>query len=189
MSNHVDVDTGHDYDGIHEFDNPLPRWWLATFYGTVVFAAGYWFFYHTLHAGELPRAAYEAEIKAADEAENARVAQMNLTDEGLQALTQDQAMVLRGQAVFQQNCIACHGDRGQGVVGPNLTDAYWLHGGKASQIYGTIGGGVLEKGMPAWRQMLGASKVRDVAAYVLTLRDKNVPGKAPQGTTLDGKTP
>ncbi len=188
----LDPDTGHDYDGIREFDNPLPRWWLVTFYGAVVFAVGYWMYYHTLEAGILPRAAYEAELARIEEQESARLAQLEaagkgVTEDGFWQLAKDPQAVERGQAVFKQNCLSCHGDRGQGIIGPNLTDAYYIHGPKALDVYKTISSGVVEKGMPAWRPLLGVSKVRDAAAFVLSLRGRNLPGKAPQGMTADGK--
>lgn len=188
----TEADTGHDYDGIREFDNPLPRWWLATFYGAVVFAVGYWMYYHILEAGPLPRAEYEAELQRMEEEESARQAKLEAEGKGVReeqfwSLAQDPQAVQRGEAVFKQNCLSCHGDRGQGIVGPNLTDAYWLHGNKALDIYKSISSGVLDKGMPAWRPLLGVNKVRDAAVFVLTLRDKNLPGKAPQGVAADGK--
>ena len=132
------VDTGHDYDGIREFDNPLPRWWLVTLYATVVFSIGYWFYY-------------------------------------------------RGAAVFKQNCLACHGDRGQGVVGPNLTDKYFLHGPKAKDAYQVIGTGILEKGMPAWRTVLGSTKVQEVTAFVVSLRGQEIAGRPAQGVSEQGE--
>lgn len=187
-----DVDTGHDYDGIREFDNPLPRWWLLSFYGAVVFSIGYWLIYHTLAVGLLPRAAYQAELQQALEEDNARQAQLEAQGKGISeaqlvALGQDPSVVQRGAAVFKQNCLQCHGDRGQGLVGPNLTDRYWLHGDKALDIYKVISGGVPEKSMPAWRPLLGAAKVQEAAAFVLSLRGQNLPGKAPQGTLEGGQ--
>lgn len=180
-----DVETNHDYDGIREFDNPLPRWWLLTFYGAVVFSVGYWFYYHTLAVGELPQAAYQSELESAEKLQAA--AERNaLTEDQLLALAKDHEAVQRGALVFKQNCAACHGERAQGVIGPNLTDAYWLHGSHAKQIYGVVSAGVLEKGMPSWRPVLGASKVKDATAFVLSLRNKNEPGKAPQGLREDG---
>jgi cytochrome c oxidase cbb3-type subunit 3 len=187
-----DVDTGHDYDGIREFDNPLPRWWLLTFYGTVVFSVFYWLHYHTLETGLLPSDAYKAEIKQAEDEENARQAKLEAEGKGvneqqLVAMAKDAQAISRGAALFKQNCLACHGDKGQGVVGPNLTDDYWLHGGKAMDIYKTISVGIPEKGMPAWRPLLGATKVQDATAFILTLRGKKAPGKAPQGITEQGE--
>lgn len=183
---HLDVQTDHDYDGIREFDNPLPRWWLLTFYGAVVFSVGYWFCYHTLGVGELPQAAYQSELAAMD-AQLAAAAQKALTEEQLLAMAQDHEVVQRGAAVFKQHCVACHGERAQGIIGPNLTDGYWLHGNKAKQIYQVVSGGVLEKAMPSWGPVLGASKVKDATAFVLSLKGKNEPGKPPQGISDDGK--
>lgn len=185
-------DTGHDYDGIRELDNPLPRWWLFTLYGAVVFSVAYWFYFHTLRAGLLPMAAYQDEIRRAQEEQEKMEAALEaqgkgVTEEQLTALSRDPAVVERGAAVFKQNCVACHGDRGQGVVGPNLTDAYWLHGGKARDIYTNISTGVLEKGMPAWKPALGSTRVKEAVAFVLSIRDTNVAGKAPQGLTPAGQ--
>jgi cytochrome c oxidase cbb3-type subunit 3 len=188
----ADVDTGPDYDGVREFDNPLPRWWLMTFYGAIIFAVGYWFYYHTLEAGALPMAEYQAEIKRAAQEEDAREAKAiaegrGITDDQLVAMSHDGDTVKRGEAVFKQNCVVCHGDRGQGVIGPNLTDEYWIHGDKAHEMYQVISNGVLDKGMPAWRPVLGGAKIKDALAFVLTLRDTHVPGKPPQGKTADGR--
>ncbi len=182
----MDVQTDHDYDGIREFDNPLPRWWLLTFYGAVVFSVGYWFYYHTLAVGELPMASYKKELLAAD-AQQAAAEQNAVTEEQLLAMAKNPDDIQRGAAVFKQNCVACHGERAQGVIGPNLTDAYWLHGSKAKQIYSVVSAGVIEKGMPSWRPVLGASKVKEATAFVLSLKGKNEPGKPPQGLADDGR--
>ena len=190
-SQQADLDTGHDYDGIREFDNPLPRWWLVTLYGAMGFAVFYWLYYHTLEAGPLPLAEYEAELQQANVEEAEREAKLEAAGKGvndglLLAMAQSPETVQRGQALFKQNCLQCHGDRGQGLVGPNLTDSYWLHGSKATDIYKVISSGILDKGMPAWRTLLGPSKVKDAAAFILTLRNTNVPGKPPQGVTDSG---
>jgi cytochrome c oxidase cbb3-type subunit 3 len=110
-----------------------------------------------------------------------------INEEKLWNLAKDPQVVARGAALFKQNCLSCHGDRGQGVIGPNLTDSYWLHGDKAMDVYKTISSGVLDKGMPAWRPLLGVNKVQDAAAFVLTFRDKNISGKPPQGVTATGQ--
>lgn len=180
-------DTQHDYDGIRELDNPLPRWWLVTFYGAVVFSVGYWFYYHTLAVGELPLAAYAAELAAGEKLQLAAELQA-IGEDQLVALSKTPDAVQRGAAVFKQNCVACHGERGQGIIGPNLTDSYWLHGSKAKQIHQVIATGVLDKGMPSWRPVLGPGKVQDATAFVLSLKGTNAPGKAAQGLSDDGRT-
>lgn len=166
-------------DGIEEFDNHLPNWWLATFYGAVLFAIGYWFYFHVFAAGVLPPQETRkilADI-AAKSGQNVVVTAQQLTD-----LSKDSARVAEGKQVFTSTCVACHGPAGGGIVGPNLTDEYWLHGGAPDQIYQTVRDGVPVKGMPSWGPQLGADRVQSVVAYVLTLRNTNVPGgKPPQG--------
>jgi cytochrome c oxidase cbb3-type subunit 3 len=106
----------------------------------------------------------------------------NLADENTVKLVTTPAVLESGKAVFQTNCAACHGDKGQGVVGPNLTDDYWLHGGKISEVFKTIRYGVLDKGMPAWDKPLSPQKISDVANYIESLHGTNPPGaKAQEG--------
>lgn len=196
MANQMhDVDTGHDYDGIREFDNPLPRWWLITLWGSVVFAVFYWAYYHTTDLGPDQLGELQAEINEADAAEKARMAEMIKSgkspnsEKALVAMSKDAAAIEAGKAVFTANCASCHAQKAEGLVGPNLTDKYWIHGGKAENIFKVVAEGVLPKGMPAWKASIGESKVREVTAYILSVRNTNVPGKAPQGVDADGKKP
>ena len=173
----------HTYDGIEEYDNHLPNWWLVTLYGAMVFALVYWFHYQVLHTGPSLAQSYEASVAAdrratADRARRAGA----MTDEALVSLSRDPATVQAGRGVFAQSCVACHAANGGGGIGPNLTDGAWLHGSRPTQILATVNEGVLAKGMPAWGPQLGLDRVQSVVAYVMTLRDTNVPGgKAPQG--------
>jgi cytochrome c oxidase cbb3-type subunit 3 len=172
----------HEYDGIQEYDNRLPNWWLYTLFGTIVFAGWYWLHFETFKIGASPDAAYRAEVAAA-EAEKAKTA---VTPDQLVALAKDGAVVKAGQEVFMSTCVACHGPNAGGTIGPNLTDAFWLHGGAPDKIYGTVRDGFAAKGMPAWGPQLGEQKIRSVVAYVLTLRNTNVAGgKPPQGEKED----
>jgi cytochrome c oxidase cbb3-type subunit 3 len=176
------LDTGHEYDGIREHDNKLPNWWLAMLFLTIVFGYGYWMYYHVLRIDKTQSAEYQAEL---DEAAAAAVARAKsrgaVNDDSLLALVNSPSSVAQGAATFKQSCAACHGDKGQGVIGPNLTDDYWLHGAKPTDILKTIGGGVPSKGMPTWEPVLGSEGVETVTAYILTLKGKHVPGKEPQG--------
>lgn len=172
----------HVYDGIEEHDNRLPRWWLATLWGAIVFAVGYWAWFETLGVGLSPRAEFDAELVAIAARDVAAQEQAGAVDDAqLLTLATDTAAVERGKVVFQSTCLACHAAEGQGLVGPNLTDNAWLHGGKPTDILAVVGNGVIAKGMPAWKPALGAEKVKDVTAFLLTLKGKNVPGKEPQG--------
>lgn len=173
----------HEYDGILEQDNRLPRWWLGTLFATIVFGAGYWGYFHTYDRGALPSVAY-ANAKAQELAREAERIQSagEVTAEMLVTLSKDAGTVAQGKDAFDATCVTCHDAGGKGKIGPNLTDEYWLHGGDAKSIYTTVHDGFLPKQMPAWSKTLGEAKVRAVTAYVLTIRNTNVPGgKAPQG--------
>jgi cytochrome c oxidase cbb3-type subunit 3 len=171
----------HEVDGIIEHDNKLPNWWLFTLFGAIVFAILYWIAVET--AGFVPglRDTYRADYQAHVERQAAAAANRPLDDATLLAAAKDEGAVVRGKAAFMGTCAACHGQEGEGVVGPNLTDNAWIHGGSPMAIYGVIAEGALQKGMPAWKATLGDAGVKDVVAYVLTLKGKNLPGKAPQG--------
>jgi cytochrome c oxidase cbb3-type subunit 3 len=171
----------HEYDGIREYDNRLPNWWLAILYGTVVFGFFYWMYFQSLGIGPTPQERYQMAMIAATEAQLARSEGQELTDETLHMMSTVPERVAEGKAIFDQFCVVCHGNQGQGIVGPNLTDNYWLHGSRPTEIYHTIHDGVIEKGMAAWGNQLGPRRVRAVASYVLTLKGTNVPGKEPQG--------
>ena len=171
----------HEIDGIEEYDNKLPNWWLYILYGSVVFGFGYWFVYHVGVFADLPLASYEAEqdkLAAAGPTKTGGV----VTAETLATLAKDRGTVAQGKRVFAQTCVACHRADGGGTVGPNLTDEFWLHGGAPEKIYKTITEGVPDKGMVAWGPQLGPDRVQAVTAYVISIRGTNVPGgKPPQG--------
>jgi cytochrome c oxidase cbb3-type subunit III len=173
----------HEVDGIEEYDNKLPNWWLYTLYGSIIFAAGYWFHYQTSGFGDLPHAEYQLEMDKAAAIEAARIKAAGvMTPEALFALSKDKGTVEQGKAVFAATCVACHRVDGGGVVGPNLTDDFWLHGAAPDKVFKTISVGVPDKGMPAWGPQLGPDRTQAVTAYVISLRGTNVAnGKAPQG--------
>lgn len=175
-----DHDMGHEYDGIREFDNRLPNWWLGVLFITIVFAYAYFFYYHVFDTGKGLRAVYETEKAEQD----AREAAIPVDDGTILAIAAKPDMMEKAQALFTQQCAACHKPDGSGLIGPNLTDAFWLHGNKPSEIYSTVSKGVAAKGMPTWGPLLGAEKVKMMAAYVTTLKGKNLPGKAPEGTEI-----
>lgn len=165
----------HEYDGILEADNELPRWWLVTFYGTIIFAAAYWFYYEGFAIGRHPVVLYADEM-AARAAEGGEV-----TEEMLATIAGDPAMVSEGAHLYETNCVVCHGARGEGNIGPNLTDSAWIHGGTPVEIHTTIANGVAARGMPAWSATLGRENVLRAVAFVLSVRDTNIPGRAPEG--------
>lgn len=151
---------GHadEADGIEEYDNPMPAWWLGIFYVTVIFGIIYATHYHFM-GGRSQVGDYEAELAAAAEMWPA-------PDAGALATADPAKLAAAGAAVYQANCIACHGANLEGGIGANLMDAEWIHGGTFEDIQNTVNNGVLEKGMPAWGSILGPQKVAEVSAYV-----------------------
>ncbi|MEZ4386405.1 MAG: cbb3-type cytochrome c oxidase N-terminal domain-containing protein [Candidatus Krumholzibacteriia bacterium] len=178
----------HAFDGIQEYDNKLPNWWLWILYGSILFALGYWLVIQTIGAGDLPRQALQKQMVAAAEAQLARAAAGGVTNESLQLMTTIPAKVEEGRALFEQYCAVCHQTDGSGLVGPNLTDDYWIHGPTGLDHLNVITNGVTAKGMAAWGNQLGPARVELLAAYVLTLQGKHRPGKAPEGEFYGGET-
>lgn len=181
MSKQRDEMLDHEFDGIREYDNPPPPWIMWILYASVVFAVFYWMGYHTFAVGKLPDAKYEAEMTRAAERQLAQMAKQELNDKTLLLMSTIPARVQDGRKIFEQFCVVCHQQNGEGNVGPNLTDNYWIHGGKPMQILTTVTNGVPEKGMVAWGGQLGPARVQQVVAYLLTIKGHNLPGKAPQG--------
>lgn len=171
------------YDDIHEEDNVLPMWWLVILFGTVAFGFGYWFVFHTQHWLPLPDEEYRAEVAARAKA---RAEANPMSDEAFAVMLASPENVEAGHQVFAATCASCHGQNAEGLVGPNLTDAYWLHGNKPADIVRDVNEGFIEKGMPPWGPVLGDEKVRKVTAYVLSLKGKNLKGPRPaQGELVE----
>lgn len=176
----------HEYDGIREYDNPLPRWWVWMFAGSFWFSVAYFFHYHLSGNGVSVAAAYEAEVAEARERAAKTSLAAPVSEESLGKLMADAALMQDTQALFGSRCAPCHGDHAQGLIGPNLTDNAWLHGhGTLTDIYAVIDQGVLAKGMPAWGKQLSPIEMRKLAAFIGTQRGKALPGKAPEGELVE----
>lgn len=176
----------HKYDGIAELDNPIPAWFRILFYATIVFAIGYLLNYHVFHYSRSQDEEYAAEIQQAADDKIAYldnpVNSASKVNENNIVQSKDAAVLKSGGALFATRCPPCHGDHAQGIVGPNLTDEYWLHGGKIKDVFKTIKYGVPEKGMISWEKSMSAQQISDIANYVLSLQGSKPAGaKAPQG--------
>jgi cytochrome c oxidase cbb3-type subunit 3 len=172
----------HSYDGIQEYDNPLPRWWVYMFYATIVFAI---FYASNLGVGVGPGriAQYEAEMAAFRAAHPEP--EGGVSPEQLVALAADPSAREAGKQVFTANCAACHRADGGGMIGPNLTDEAWIHGSKLEDIHKTVVDGVLAKGMPPWGKLLKPDQVNAVTVYVGSLKGSNPPNaKPPEGEVV-----
>ncbi len=179
-----DIQINHPHDGIYELDNGMPPWLRNVFVSTIAFAIGYFWYYHSYLDGQKGQlyeyniAVKEGEVQkilASEKQENS-VSETNVVP--LIAA----ADLASGQALYIGKCAVCHGQKGEGGVGPNMTDDYWIHGGDIKKVFSTIKYGVLEKGMIAWKDQLRPREIQELSSYILTLRGTNPPNpKAPQG--------
>lgn len=174
-----DILMDHEYDGIQELNNKLPPWWVGLFYVTVIIGCIYPFAFHEDHdvMYQAEMAAADAEVKAYQEANGGAI-----TEETVELLKDDAALAA-GQAIYTKNCVACHLADGGGLVGPNLTDKYWLHGGGIHDVFKTIKYGVPDKGMVSWKASLTPKEIQEVASFILVKLQGTTPAtpKAPQG--------
>ncbi|WP_258102762.1 cbb3-type cytochrome c oxidase N-terminal domain-containing protein [Marinoscillum sp. MHG1-6] len=179
--------TDHTYDGIKELDNRLPPWWLYGFYVSIIFSIIYVLHFHVFKSGDLQAAEYEKEMKTAEAQVEAYLASLdNLIDESNVEFTKEAVDLSAGQELFNGKCAACHGMKGEGGVGPNLTDKYWIHGGDVKAIFKTIKYGVPAKGMISWKAQLSPKEMQQVASYIYTLEGTNPPNaKEPQGELFE----
>jgi cytochrome c oxidase cbb3-type subunit 3 len=169
----------YEADGIQELDNNLPSWWVGLFVFTVIFGALYLVYLH-LFGGPSLKQEYEESLKVTYSAPSAGGGAEGPTD--LNAMIGHAGSIAAGKETYTANCAPCHGANGEGTIGPNLTDNYWIHGGKPDQIYNTIMNGVADKGMPAWGGIIGEQKSRQLTAFITSLKGSNpANGKAPQG--------
>jgi cytochrome c oxidase cbb3-type subunit 3 len=176
----------HNYDGIKELDNHLPPWWKWGFYFTIAWSAVYLLVFHVFDAQPLMIEEYEIAMEDARLAKEARMtlAENNI-DENNVEVTEAAEDLANGKAIYDRECLACHAAEGQGLIGPNFTDNYWIHGGDIKDLFVTIKYGVPQKGMIAWQSKLSPSDMRDVASYILTFvgttPQNPPPPKPPEG--------
>lgn len=187
MSEEKDLVIDHEYDGIKELDNPVPAWFNAMFYGSIAFAVVYLCVYHVFGWGPTQDEEYTREMARAEQARQEWLSQAaNNIDENTVTVDTSPETVAAGLAIFTQNCAACHGGVGEGGIGPNLTDEYWLHGGEVQDIFRVVKYGVLDKGMIPWEQSLTPAQIAEVSNYIITLRGNNPPNaKEPQGEKVE----
>lgn len=215
MAEYRDELLDHDYDGIRELDNDLPRWWLWLFYLTIIFSILYLIYYHVLGVGYTSDEEYQSEInpsfmrvqsdnptyfgiipkyqsplavRAQDKIDVKPAAVVSPgfmtreSDTTIYVAMTDEADIAAGKNIYITNCASCHGNLGEGGVGPNLADDYWLHGNSFTDIVKTIRYGYPTKGMIAWLGQLSPNDIIRSASFVETLKGTNPPNpKAPEG--------
>jgi len=175
--------TDHDYDGIRELDNSLPPWWKYGFYVTIVVAIIYMGYYHMGGSGPSSLKEYQNQMdQAALDIAAYQATQKDAVNEKNVVLLDNQSEIQAGAATFQSLCVACHGTMAEGKVGPNLTDAYWKHGGDIKDLFKVVKYGVSGTGMKSWKSELSPSQIAEVTSYILSLQGTNpANAKAPEG--------
>jgi cytochrome c oxidase cbb3-type subunit III len=181
----------HAYDGIQEYDNPLPSWWSWIFIGCIMFAGFYALYFHVVGWGSTPGDRYRVALAAYDEGKATRekAELSSISEDFLAAQTREGKVLDRGATVFKDRCASCHGPEGAGLIGPNLTDNYQSHGSTRLEIFKTIRGGVAGTAMPAWGDQLPPADVIAAATFAITLRGKRLPGKATEGLPVQPFSP
>jgi cytochrome c oxidase cbb3-type subunit III len=181
---------GHEYDGIRELDNRMPRWWLYLFYITIIFAVVYLLGYHVTNWWPLQEEEYNIEMAAQAEVEKANPAPVvDLVNMVPMTAETDLAA---GLDTYKKICSVCHGQNGEGLVGPNFTDEYWIHGDSVNNtisiknLYQVVIDGVIEKGMIPYKDQLSPVQIQQVLSYILTMQGTSPANqKAAQGAKYD----
>ncbi len=164
----------HDFDGIQEFDNPIPTWLASLFGISIAVGVGYALYYPSLPgfsgiSGWSSAQQYDAQMKVEEERyAPLRAEAEKKTLEALAQLSHDQATVAAGREVFAHRCSPCHGENAEGRVGPSLTDSTWLYGGDTKSVLQSVREG-RPKGMPKWKSELNDEQIKAVVAYVISL--------------------
>lgn len=172
----------HAYDGIRELDNRVPPWFNFLFYGTILFSIIYLVQYHVIGSGNVQQDEYMAEVREANLQKEILLKTGALLDENSVKFVKDAGSLSNGKDIFLKNCASCHANDGGGLVGPNLTDKYWINGGGIQNVFKTIKYGVPAKGMISWQTQLNPTQMQEVASYILTLEGTEPAApKAPEG--------
>jgi cytochrome c oxidase cbb3-type subunit 3 len=172
----------HDYDGIKELDNRIPPWFNFLFYGTIAWGIIYMLVFHVFDDGQVQANEYNSEMQQAAIERQILIKSGALINEETVTVKSDPATLAEGKDIYVKNCLTCHGSAGEGLVGPNLTDEFWVHGGGIKNIFKVIKYGVPAKGMISWQTQLDPNKMQAVSNYILTFNGTNpANGKAPEG--------
>lgn len=172
----------HELDGIKEYDNPMPGWLMAIWWGSLIFSAAYLIFYALSFGEGSMEAEFRGDTQAALTAVQAHYDANPLVTPAPAALlagARDPAVLDIGAARFSRTCASCHGAQAQGLIGPNLTDDRWIHGGSVEQIFQSVAKGWPAKGMPPWGRVVKPEELAALVSYVRSLQGSNPPNAKP----------
>lgn len=176
----------HDFDGIKELNNKIPPWFMAIFYATIIWSVIYMVDFHILGSGNVQEDEYAEEVRIAEMEREILNRSGSLVNEETVTRLNDDIALASGKDIYIKNCAACHGMGGEGLVGPNFADDYWIHGGGIKNIFKTVKYGVPQKGMISWQTQLDPTQMQEVSSYIMTLRGTNPPNqKGPEGKKWD----
>ena len=177
--------TDHAYDGIQEYDNPLPGWWTYTFIATIVFSVFYTLYFHTGAPGRSVIEQYDVAMTASSRLLMEKIGELKPDEATILKYSVDPSMVRVGAGVFRTHCISCHGRNGEGKVGPNLTDNFYKNIRSVEDVAKVISNGAANGAMPAWANRLQTNEIVLVSSYVLSLRGTEAAGgKGPEGSEI-----
>lgn len=167
LEKEADILMDHEYDGIRELDNVLPPWWLWMFYITIFIGVVYFVRYHVIDDWS-SFAQYEEEMVIAKAEVDAYLKETGGDiNENTAVIVTDAASLDEGKKIFDLNCASCHRTDGGGIIGPDLTDDKWIHGGDINSVFKIIKVGVPEKGMLTWDGKISPTQIQGVASYIL----------------------
>ena len=175
----------HAYDGIEEYDNPLPGWWKWLFIISIVFSPFYWVSYHNGTSGRSVEDKYNVALAENTRLQFEEIGDLQLDEATLVRFMAKDNWVKVGESVFRANCVSCHGREGEGKVGPNLTDEFYKTVTQLADIAKVVSNGAGNGAMPKWSNRLHINEVVLVSAYVANLRGTNVEGgRASEGREI-----
>ncbi len=171
----------HNYDGIQEYDNPMPGWWVNLFWITIIFSIAYVAWYH-IGMGPSIHEKYENSRAAFVEKQAEKYKDLVVSEKVLTEFSHNPDLMAAAKLKFEAKCATCHGAQGAGLACPNLTDDHYLHGPELMNFYTVIRDGVKGKQMKGWLEELGPYNVMLLASYVGTMAGSHVPnGRDPEG--------
>lgn len=176
--------TDHAYDGIEEYDNPLPGWWKWMFIGSIVFSVFYLMYFHIGAPGRSIADQYDVELQANAALQFKDMGALEPNEETLARALNKDGWLSIGQGVFKANCVSCHGREGEGGVGPNLTDDFYKNVRNLEDFLRVLNKGAGNGAMPAWGNRLQPNEIILVSAYVASLRGTEAKGKGPEGNEI-----
>ncbi len=187
----VDVEesnlTGHSYDGIVEYDNPLPGWWKFLFWFFVLIAPLYYFYFQGGVEGRSIHDEYNRHLASVFEIRFSEIGELTADRATILEYMNEKDWLAVGEVVYKSNCVSCHGADGGGLVGPNLTDDYWKHVTSVENIANVIENGAANSAMPAWKTRFShPNQIVLLTAYIASLRKNPVAGKPPEGNEISG---